>query len=92
MLINELNVDGRKIKSYKLKHFDTYSKEELSAIISALPSVGSESYDYAVDKLFMELPDQAHTRWRDRWEYSIKPTRFFLDRNPEVPGDWLSRS
>jgi len=43
-----------------------------------------------VDKLFMELPDQAHTRWRDRWEYSIKPTRFFLDRNPEVPGTGIA--
>ena len=52
--------------------------------------VGTPGYDYAVDKLFMEEPQDRKTSWKSRWEYSIKPTRFFLDRNPEVPGTGIA--
>ncbi len=38
----------------------------------------------------MEEPQDRKTSWKSRWEYSIKPTRFFLDRNPEVPGTGIA--
>lgn len=88
--INEIKVNGHKLKTYHLKHFDEYDDDTLSAIISALPPVGTPGYDYAVDKLFMEEPQDRKTSWKSRWEYSIKPTRFFLDRNPEVPGTGIA--
>ena len=41
-------------------------------------------------KLNIEEPQDRKTSWKSRWEYSIKPTRFFLDRNPEVPGTGIA--
>ena len=35
--INEIKVNGHKLKTYHLKHFDEYDDDTLSAIISALP-------------------------------------------------------
>ena len=89
-MLRKLLIDNKVINLDYIKSAKHYSDEEIAELIS-LADVGTDNYDYIIERLYFYDPDDRRN-WKNRADpegYAIVPTRSCQERAKEVAVTFL---